>query len=78
MSARLLAAVAALVVSVAVHPRGAAAGDVSFASAGRQAVATLLQVYYAGGGLWRACNAPDCATGNSDWGDDSQIGRAHV
>jgi hypothetical protein len=71
VSARLLAAVTALVVSVAARPCGAAAADVSFASAGRQAVATLLHVYYAGGGLWRACNAPDCATGNSDWGDDS-------
>jgi len=44
---------------------------VSFATAGRQAVTALLQVYYAGGGLWRACDAPDCSTGNIDWGDDS-------
>jgi hypothetical protein len=44
---------------------------VTFAGAARQAVATLLQVYYAGGGLWRACNASDCSTGNADWGDDS-------
>jgi hypothetical protein len=44
---------------------------VSSATAGRQAVTTLLQVYYAGGGLWRACDAPDCSTGNIDWGDDS-------
>ena len=56
MSARLLAAVTALVVSVAAHPRPAASAEVSFAGAGRQAVATLLQVYYAGG-MWRACNA---------------------
>jgi hypothetical protein len=44
---------------------------VSFATAGWQAVTTLLQVYYAGGGLWRACDATDCSTGNIDWGDDS-------
>src|SRR5262249_13089609 len=28
-------------------------------------------VYYGGDGRWRACNAPDCPTGNQDWGDDS-------
>jgi hypothetical protein len=43
----------------------------TFAAAGRQAEATLLGVYYAGGGLWRKCNALDCATGNLDWGIDS-------
>jgi hypothetical protein len=43
----------------------------TFASAGRRATATLLGVYYAGGGLWRQCNAADCATGNRDWGYDS-------
>jgi len=32
---------------------------------------TLLGVYYAGGGMWRTCNAPDCSAGNVDWGDDS-------
>lgn len=43
----------------------------TFAAAGTQATSTLLHVYYAGNGLWRQCNAPDCATGNSDWGYDS-------
>jgi hypothetical protein len=51
---------------------GASAGRVStFADAGRRATTTLLQVWYAGSGAWRACNAADCATGNSDWGYDS-------
>ncbi|MGH2935754.1 MAG: hypothetical protein ACRDL2_14750 [Gaiellaceae bacterium] len=43
----------------------------TFAAAGSRAVATLLDVYYAGNGLWRQCNASACATGNSDWGYDS-------
>jgi hypothetical protein len=43
----------------------------TFAAAGRAATATLLSVYYAGGGLWRACDDPACPTGNQDWGADS-------
>src|SRR5262245_46359032 len=50
---------------------GGAAGHQTFAAAGRQAVATVLGVWAAGPGLWRACNAPDCEAGNRDWGDDS-------
>jgi hypothetical protein len=51
---------------------GAAAERVrTFADTGRDATSTLLGVWYAGGGAWRACDAPDCATGNSDWGYDS-------
>jgi len=41
------------------------------AQAGREAVVTLTAVYYAGGGNWRACDANDCGTGDTDWGDDS-------
>jgi hypothetical protein len=67
--------VAAAVVA-AVAAGGAAAGagapgGATFALAGRQATETLLGVWYAGGGLWRTCNASDCPTGNVDWGDDS-------
>jgi hypothetical protein len=66
--------VAAAVVAI-VAARGAAGGATehaaTFALAGRQASATLLAAWYAGGGLWRTCNAPDCPTGNLDWGDDS-------
>jgi hypothetical protein len=43
----------------------------TLAEAGREATATLLDVYYAGGGLWRTCNAVGCATSDSDWGVDS-------
>jgi hypothetical protein len=43
----------------------------TFAGAGRRAETTLLHVFYAGSGLWRKCDAADCATGNQDWGNDS-------
>jgi hypothetical protein len=58
---------AALILSVA----AAAGTPQTFATAGARATATLLGVYNAGNGLWRQCNAADCATGNSDWGYDS-------
>jgi hypothetical protein len=45
--------------------------DATFTVSGQRAEATLLRVYYAGGGLWRQCNEPTCATGNHDWGFDS-------
>ena len=50
---------------------GVLASPQTFATAGRSATATLLNTYYAGGGMWRKCNAPDCGTGNQDWGVDS-------
>ncbi|MGH7327940.1 MAG: hypothetical protein ACREJX_06280, partial [Polyangiaceae bacterium] len=31
----------------------------------------MLNVYYAGKGMWRTCNQPGCGTSNSDWGADS-------
>jgi len=43
----------------------------TFTTAGRRAEATLLHVYYAGGGLWRKCNSPKCPTVDRDWGVDS-------
>jgi hypothetical protein len=59
--------------ALALAASGAAGSSrgVTLAVAGRQAEATLLHVYYAGGGLWRTCNASDCPTGNLDWGLDS-------
>jgi hypothetical protein len=62
---RLLAFTLAAVVALA------PAEPESFAAVGGRAVTTLLGVYYAGNGLWRQCDASDCATGNSDWGLDS-------
>src|SRR5689334_8971639 len=44
---------------------------VTYADAGRQAVATLLRVYYHGDGLWNECDQPNCSPVNSDWGVDS-------
>jgi len=42
----------------------------TFAQAGDQAVKTLLDVFYAGGGLWNECDR-GCGQRNSDWGVDS-------
>jgi hypothetical protein len=65
-------AVALASLMLAVSRAGAAgAGGETFAAVGQQATTTLLDVYYAGGGLWRACDAADCSTGNVDWGYDS-------
>jgi hypothetical protein len=48
-----------------------AAPTTTFASAGRQALSTLLDVYYAGNGLWNECDKPGCNQTDSDWGADS-------
>ncbi len=65
---------AAVVVALLLSACGAAPGDShaeNLAEAGRQAVATLADVYYSAGGSWRSCDASSCRTGDSDWGDDS-------
>lgn len=49
----------------------ASSEPISFAQAGTHATATLLDVFYAGDGRWRACNDADCRQANSDWGVDS-------
>ena len=53
--------------------RGAAAPApaTTFADAGSRALATLLDVYYTGTGLWNECDRPGCPQGATDWGDDS-------
>jgi hypothetical protein len=53
--------------------RGAAAPapTTTFADAGNRALATLLDVYYTGTGLWNECDRPGCSQGATDWGDDS-------
>jgi len=43
----------------------------TFGDAGDQATATILHVFYAGGGMWRGCDLPDCGQSNVDWGVDS-------
>jgi hypothetical protein len=61
----------ALVASAASLSVSAPSRPVTFAAAGRDAESTLLEVLYRGNGLWRACTAADCPTGNRDWGYDS-------
>src|SRR5262245_44364969 len=68
---RRLTLVAGAVLLVAVSGASAREGAPTFGDAGRRATATLLGTWYAGSGLWRRCNAPDCEVGNADWGDDS-------
>jgi hypothetical protein len=67
----LCALFAALVFPNAASAAQQAPPQISFAQAGEQAMNTLLHVYYAGQGVWRACNHAACQTSNSDWGDDS-------
>ncbi|MGH7661023.1 MAG: hypothetical protein ACRENA_08955, partial [Vulcanimicrobiaceae bacterium] len=43
----------------------------TFGAAGNDAVVTLLDVYYAGGGYWRLCNQESCRHSDSDWGADA-------
>lgn len=60
-----------LLASASVSAAAAAGTPQTFAAAGARATATLVGAYYAGNGLWRQCNAADCASGNTDWGADS-------
>jgi hypothetical protein len=65
-------AVGAIAAALALSAAGAEASDrVTLGLAGQRAEATLLHVYYAGGGLWRKCDVAGCATANRDWGVDS-------
>lgn len=70
-SIRVVGALVCAIAVAATFPGGATAADVTFSAAGSEAVATLLHVYYAGSGLWRACNTTGCGAGNLDWGNDS-------
>ncbi len=55
-----------------------AAPPSTFAAAGSNAVATLLSVYYAGGGYWRMCNRESCRRSDSDWGADAATGALYL
>lgn len=48
-----------------------AAAPQTFADAGAQAQAALMQVFYAGDGTWRECSDAQCRATSSDWGADS-------
>ncbi len=74
MRIRLLAVagvLALLVVTQTPAAPGPAAHQITLGTAGSQAAAALVHVYYAGDGKWRACNAAGCPTGDVDWGYDS-------
>jgi hypothetical protein len=65
------AALVALVGLLSAPRPAAAAPPATFAEAGRQALATLLSVWYAGGGHWNVCDVPGCGQSDVDWGADS-------
>ena len=65
----LLAAAQMTTPAVAAVP--AAAPGHTFSGAANKATSTLLHVYYAGNGKWRACDVAGCPGANVDWGDDS-------
>jgi hypothetical protein len=69
--ARLCALLVAVIFFVEASSVARAAVLPTFSSAGADATATLLDVYYAGKGMWRTCNQAACRTSDSDWGADS-------
>lgn len=72
LAARICAFVAAALLLIPFEGSNASAAPAStFSVAGVQATNTLFDVLYAGNGLWRDCNRPDCRQANSDWGTDS-------
>ena len=68
---RLCGLLVAVILFVQVGSAAHAAALPTFSSAGTEATATLLNVYYAGSGMWRTCNRSTCRTTDSDWGADS-------
>lgn len=68
---RICALVAAAVVLCSYQASAAPQTPATYREAAEQATATLLDVFYAGGGLWRDCNDTWCNRANGDWGDDS-------
>jgi hypothetical protein len=65
------AAACVLAASTVGSGRSRAPNETTFAAAGRDALATLVGVYYGGNGLWNECDRPNCAQTNTDWGADS-------
>src|SRR6478672_4686971 len=61
----------AVAVLAAASARASAPAPTTYAALGRQALATLLDVYYHGDGFWKECDAGDCPASNTDWGVDS-------
>lgn len=68
---RICALVAAAVLFCPFQATAAPQTPTTYREAADQATATLLDVFYAGGGLWRDCNDTSCNRANGDWGDDS-------
>jgi hypothetical protein len=68
---RVCALVAAVLIFTVFQASARPQDGITYSQAGSQAAETLLNVYYAGDGLWRDCNQPGCTRANGDWGDDS-------
>lgn len=68
---RFCAALTAALVFLTVQAGARPEIPATYAQAGSQAADTLLNVYYAGDGLWRDCSTAECTRANGDWGDDS-------
>jgi hypothetical protein len=67
----VLRAAVTAALALALTSSAPAAPATTFASAGAQALHTLLSVYYDGSGHWNECDRPVCGTAASDWGADS-------
>ncbi|HWE82181.1 MAG TPA: hypothetical protein VG265_11060 [Gaiellaceae bacterium] len=69
----MLRAALAVVAAGLLAASGAAAPvpTTTYGAAGAQALSTLLDVYYAGNGLWNQCEQSACGATDSDWGADS-------
>jgi N-acylglucosamine 2-epimerase (GlcNAc 2-epimerase) len=68
---RLATAAAVLAAVLAAPAAGAPTLPVTFASAGRAALSTLLTTWYTGSGTWNECDTPGCGKEDTDWGADS-------
>lgn len=68
---RICAFAAAAVLFYSAQASAAPQAETTYDQTAEQATATLLNVFYAGNGLWRDCNQTACNRANGDWGDDS-------
>ncbi len=68
---RICAFVLAALVLITFQSPANATPSPTFSKTADEATSTLLDVLYAGDGMWRSCNQSTCAKMNSDWGADS-------
>ncbi|MDE2573607.1 MAG: hypothetical protein KGM44_13920 [bacterium] len=76
MRIEIAAATVAMLLLLAAAP--ARAAPATFGEAGRQALAALVRLYYAGDGRWRECDRAACRKANRDWGADSATYTLHL